>query len=238
MVAGAGAADPSPTVSVVVPVLEEEATIARALDRLAADPLLDEVIVVDGGSRDRTVEIARRHPLAPRVLVTRPGRAAQMNAGAEAAHGELLVFLHADTALPPGAGAGLRRVARRRDIVGGNFALRFDGPGLFPRVLGATYAVQRVLGVFYGDSAIFARRPWFRARGGFPEIAIMEDYEMARALVTSGRSVLLSGPALTSSRRWRRDGVPRTVASWIIIRWLYIAGVSPDRLARLYRAVR
>ncbi|MGI9540275.1 MAG: TIGR04283 family arsenosugar biosynthesis glycosyltransferase [Miltoncostaeaceae bacterium] len=229
---------PSPRVSAVVPVLQEESTIERVLDHLAAQPQVDEIVVVDGGSSDRTVELARRHPVGARVLRSSPGRARQQNAGARAASGRIVLFIHADTRLPPGGAAGLARVAGSADVAGGNFAVRFDGPGLFPRALGATYAVQRALGVFYGDSAIFCRRRWFLERGGFPEIEIMEDYELARAIVGTGASRRLPGPAITSSRRWRAAGIPRTVASWVVIRWLFIAGVSPARLARLYAIIR
>lgn len=230
-------ADP-PRLSVVVPVIEEESTIERALDHLAAQPQVGEIIIVDGGSSDQTVDVARRHPVGARVLTSTAGRARQQNLGARAATGRVLLFLHADTRLPPGGAAALAALADRACITGGNFAVRFDGPGVFPRVLGATYALQRALGVFYGDSAIFCRRRWFLDRGGFPEIEIMEDYELARAIVRSGGARRLRGPAVTSARRWRSAGIPRTIATWMIIRWLFIAGVSPARLARLYAVVR
>lgn len=222
----------------IVPVLQEATTIVAVLDHLLALRPPVEVIVVDGGSADATAALATAHPARPRVLRVAGGRACQQNAGAAVARGDVLLFLHADTRLPPGAGAALAALARRPGVVGGNFALRFDGPGLFPRVLGAVYATQRRLGVFYGDSAMFVRRDAFRALGGFRDLPIMDDYDLARRLHRTGRAVRLPGPAVTSSRRWRRMGVARTVAVWVVIRWLYLAGVDPARLARLYRVVR
>lgn len=224
--------------TVIVPTLEEASTITRTLDHLGALRPRAELIVVDGGSRDATAALAGAHPARPRVLTVPGGRARQLQAGAALARGALLVFLHADTRLPPGAGAALAALAARPELVGGNFALRFDGPGLFPRLLGAVYAVQRRLGVFYGDSAIFVRADALRALGGVPQLPIMDDYELARRLHRTGRTVCLAGPAVTSSRRWRRMGIGRTVATWVLIRWLYLAGVSPARLARVYRVVR
>jgi rSAM/selenodomain-associated transferase 2 len=221
-------------VSVVVPTLGEAAALPGLLDHLATLQGRFEVIVADGGSRDGTPEAAARHPLAPRVLHVAGGRARQMNAGAAEARGGLLVFLHADTRLPATAYRSL--TASTAD--GGNFAIRFDGGDAFSRVLGAWYRVQRRLGVYYGDSAIWLRREAFVALGGFRALPIMDDYDLARRLERGFRTACLPGPAITSARRWRALGVPRTVLSWVVIRWLFLAGVSPDRLARLYRRAR
>ena len=226
----------TPLVSVIVPALDEAGEMRALLDHLAALDGELEVIVADGGSGNGTPELAERHPARPLVVRAPRGRAAQMNAGAERARGELLVFLHADTRLPADACARLRRVPR--SVLGGNFALRFDGGDRFARVLGAWYSVQRRLGVYYGDSAIWLRRGAFRAIGGFRPLPIMEDYDLARRLERHGRTACLPGPAVTSGRRWRAIGVPRTVLTWIAIRWLFLAGVSAERLASLYRKAR
>jgi rSAM/selenodomain-associated transferase 2 len=231
--AGAG----SPLVSVIVPVLDEERALPRLLDHLAALPGAIEVIVVDGGSADASREIVRAHPLGARLLAAAGGRAGQMNAGAAAAAGAVLVFLHADTRLPATAHASLA-AALARGVEGGNFAVRFDGGGAFARFLTAFYAVQRRLGAFYGDSAIFVRADAFRALGGYRPLPVMEDHDLARRLRRRGRTACLPGPAVTSSRRWRRLGMARTVASWLAIRWLYALGVPAERLARLYRPAR
>ncbi len=227
-----------PLVSLVVPVLDERAALPRLLDHVAALPGRFEVVVVDGGSRDGSAELVAAHAVGARVVRSAPGRARQQNAGARAAGGDVLAFLHADSRLPASAHASLAAALEDARVVGGNFRLRFDGDDRFARVLGAWYAVQRRLGVWYGDSTIWVRPEVFAALGGFPELEIMEDYALVRALRRAGRTVCLPGPALTSGRRWRALGVPRTVASWVAIRWLFLAGVPPRRLARMYRMVR
>jgi rSAM/selenodomain-associated transferase 2 len=225
-------------VSIVVPVLNEAAALPALLDRLAELEGRWEIVVSDGGSTDATPDIAAAHLLRPRVVRAPRGRAAQMNAGARAASGDVLLFLHADTRLPDGAYAELVRAVADPAVQGGNFALRFDGGDRFSRVLGAWYALQRRARVYYGDSAIWLRRDAFERLGGFRALQIMEDYDLVRRMERSGRTACLPGPAVTSARRWQRLGLARTIASWVVIRWLFIAGASPARLARLYPHVR
>jgi rSAM/selenodomain-associated transferase 2 len=229
--------DRGPLVSIVVPLLDEAAALPGLLDHLAELHGRFEVIVADGGSTDGTIDLARAHALRPRIVAAR-GRARQLNTGAAAARGDALVCLHADTRLPYDAYTSLCRALREFDLVGGNFALRFGGGDSFSRVLGAWYAVQRRLGVYYGDSAIWARRGAFEALGGYRELPIMDDYDFVRRLERHGRTACLPGPAMTSARRWQQIGLPRTIASWLVIRWLYLSGVPAARLARLYRHVR
>jgi rSAM/selenodomain-associated transferase 2 len=222
-------------VSVVIPTLEEAAELPRTLDHLATLDGDFEVVVADGGSRDATVRLAAAHPRADAVVqAPGGGRARQLNAGAARATGDVLVFLHADSRLPATAARSLRATGAD----GGNFALRFDGGDRFSRVLGAVYALQRRFGLYYGDSALWVRRPAFDRLGGFRELPIMDDYDFVRRLERSAPTACLAGPATTSSRRWRRQGILRTVASWLVIRWLFVAGVPPVRLAQLYRLVR
>lgn len=225
-------------VCVVIPTLDEARELPRALDHLAAVPGDWEVVVADGGSRDATLAIARAHPRADVVVQASGGRAAQLNAGVAASSGDPIVFLHADSRLPFGAHAALRGAARPGGPVGGNFALRFRGEGAFARALGAVYALQRRLGFYYGDSSVWARRESVAALGGFRPLPIMDDYDFVRRLERLGPTSRLPGPATTSARRWERAGVLRTVLSWIVIRWLFVAGVDPARLAGLYRRVR
>jgi len=226
-----------PLVSVIVPVLQERAAIGRTLDHLQALRGRFEVIVVDGGSTDGTLDAARAHAVGARLVRSGRGRGHQMNAGARIARGEVLLFLHADTRLPMTAYRSLVR-AVRAGAAGGNFDLRFDGGGAFAATLGVVYRLQRMVRVFYGDSAIWVTRRAFARLGGYPEIPIMEDLQLARALMATRCTVKLPGPAITSSRRWHQAGITRTVVLWVLIRYLYFLGVAPDRLARLYRVVR
>lgn len=238
--AGAGACGTAaaPLVSVIVPTLEEERVLPSLLDHLAGLAGHFEFVVADGGSTDATVACARAHALAPRVVEATGGRARQLNVAAGGARGDLFVFLHADSRLPPSAYSSLASAWSDPAVVGGNFALRFEGDDVFAGTLTAVYALQRRLGYFYGDSSIWVRPADFAALGGFREIPVMEDYDLARRLARRGRVACLAGPARTSSRRWRRIGVARTVLAWTTIRWLYLLGVAPERLASLYRRAR
>jgi rSAM/selenodomain-associated transferase 2 len=225
-------------ISVVVPLLDEAATVGSLLDHLAGLEGRLEVILADGGSTDATVQMAHKHASAPRVITSARGRAAQMNAGAAVARGEAIIFLHADTRLPPQAYQLISIALADGRVIGGNFSLRFDGGDRFSRLLGLWYRAQRRAGIYYGDSAVWLRRDTFEQLDGFRALPIMEDYDLVRRLERAGRTACLPGPAITSARRWQRLGLARTIASWVLIRWLYLAGVSPARLARLYPRVR
>ena len=232
----------TPLVSILIPALDEARELPHLLDHLAALHGRWEIMVADGGSRDATRQIATGHPLHPRVVEQTGGRAAQLNAAARVASGDILLFLHADSRLPRDAYASLAEAHRTPDVQGGNFALRFDDgdrSGTFERVLGAVYRVQRRHGLYYGDSSVWVTRCAFADLGGFREIAIMDDYDFVRRLERApGTTRCLPGPATTSGRRWRQAGIARTVLAWFVIRRLYVAGVAPDALARLYRVVR
>ncbi len=208
------------------------------LDHLAALPGSIEVVVADGASEDDTARVAVRHLLAPRLVEARGGRARQLNAGAAASVGDVLVFVHADSRLPSDAHRSLVSACVDDRAVGGNFRLEFEGDDLFGRGLSAYYRFSRRFGVYYGDSSIFVRRDVFQRLGGLRELPIMDDYDLARRLERAGPTACLPGPAVTSSRRWRRAGIARTVASWVAIQLLYSVGVPAARLAPLYRRIR
>ena len=221
-------------VSIVVPALDEAEGIERTLRPL--QPLRArgaEVIVVDGGSRDATRALAA--PLADRVLEAPRGRAAQMNAGAAAARGEVLVFLHADTLLPEGALDAIDSALADGRRAWGRFDVRIEGASpMLALVAAAMNLRSRATGIATGDQAIFARRAAFEAAGGFPAIALMEDVALSKALKRICRPACLRERVATSGRRWERHGVLRTVVLMWRLRLSYALGADPSRLARRY----
>lgn len=222
-------------ISIVVPALDEAAGIQSVLAPL--QPLRErghEVIVVDGGSTDGTPDLAAS--LADRVISSPRGRAVQQNAGAAAASGDVLLFLHADTALPDGADAlvlgGLRRTGRGW----GRFDVRLSGRHPLLRVVERMIGIRsRLSGIATGDQAIFVRREWFWRGGGFPELPLMEDVAITRALKRLGRPLCLRTRVTTSSRRWEERGIARTILLMWRLRWAYFRGADPAELARRYR---
>jgi rSAM/selenodomain-associated transferase 2 len=220
--------------TLTVPVLDEAAGIVTALQRLA--PLRargHEVIVVDGGSRDATPELAA--PLADAVLTSPRGRARQMNAGAAAAQGEVLLFLHADTALPDGAEAAIES-AVAAGARWGRFDVRIAGRSpLFPVIAALMNARSRLTGIATGDQAIWVVASLFRDLGGYADLPLMEDIELSRRLRAVSRPACLRERVLTSGRRWEQHGVWRTVFLMWRLRWRYWRGTPADVLARAYR---
>jgi rSAM/selenodomain-associated transferase 2 len=218
--------------SVVVPTLDEGGAIVGALE--SADAQGVERIVVDGGSADATIALARAH--ADLVLVTERGRALQMNAGARAAAGEVLLFLHADTTLPQGYAAHVAAALADPGVVAGRFDVRLDARGPLYACLGRLISLRsRLTGIATGDQAIFVRRAVFEAVGGFPPEPIMEDVALSRALRRRGRIACLRAAVRTSARRWQRDGAVRTILLMWALRLAYYAGVPTRILARAYR---
>ena len=225
----------SPLISVVVPVLDEAGAIARSLQPL--QPLRGrgvEVIVVDGGSQDGTRCFAR--PLCDRVLDAPRGRARQMNVGAGVASGRVLLFLHADTRLPPDWSRMVRGALGDHGREWGRFDVRLDGVHPMLRVVERAMNLRsRLSGIATGDQAIFVTRVAFRAAGGFPDIALMEDIALSRALRARSRPVCLRTAVVTSSRRWERNGIARTIVLMWRLRLEYAFGTDSEKLARLYR---
>jgi rSAM/selenodomain-associated transferase 2 len=222
-----------PALSIVVPVLNEAGGIEATLRSLA--PLRArgaELIVVDGGSRDATLALAR--PLADQVFVAPAGRARQMNAGAAAARGDVLLFLHADTQLPEGADALVRNAVRRAPW--GRFDVRIDGRPLLLHVVAAAMNLRsRCTGIATGDQAFFVTRTAFDRVGGFPDQPLMEDVEISRRLRALGRPACLRERVVTSGRRWEARGVWSTIFLMWRLRWRYWRGAPAEALARAYR---
>jgi rSAM/selenodomain-associated transferase 2 len=227
-----------PLVSVVVPVLDEAEGIAATLASLQAlRGAGGEVIVVDGGSRDATRAIAS--PLADRLIEAPRGRALQMNAGAKAARGALVVFLHGDTLVPAGALEGLGARLERSGRSWGRFDVSIAGAGpLLALVAILMNARSRLTGVATGDQAIFARRDAFERAGGFPEIPVMEDVALSKRLKRESPPLCLRERVLTSGRRWRRRGTLRTILLMWRLRLAYALGADPRLLARRYDVER
>lgn len=223
--------------SIIVPVLDEAASIAATLGAL--QPLRGEqaeVIVVDGGSRDATCAIAR--PLADLVLPASRGRALQMNAGAVAASGDVLVFLHADTTLPRDAARAIEAaLAAGREW--GRFDVAIEGSHPMLAVVAMLMNTRsRWTGIATGDQAIFVRRAAFHAAGGFPTIPLMEDVAISRALKRVSRPAALRQRVVTSGRRWERHGIFRTIMLMWKLRAAYALGADPHRLAQRYEVRR
>ena len=219
--------------SIVIAVLDEAAAIEAALAALAPYRRRGvELVVVDGGSSDRTVELAR--PLADRVLSSPRGRAAQMNAGAAAAQGDVLLFLHADTYLPETADRlvldGLARSGRRW----GNFDVCIDGGGPLGIIAIMMNTRSRLTGIATGDQAMFVTRAGFESAGGFPPIALMEDVALSARLKRLGRPLGLRARVTTSARRWRAHGTLRTVLFMWRLRLAFYLGADPAKLAQAY----
>lgn len=228
----------TPLISVIIPVLNEEAALEPLLRQLGREPTAHEVIVVDGSSTDRSVDVARS---SGAIVISSPcGRGNQICRGVEQACGDVLFFLHADSAFPPG---GLQRIrealAEYPQAVGGNFRLVFDGGSGFSRWLTGFYAFIRFFRLYYGDSGIFVLRSVYDAIGGMRPIPVMEDLEFVRRLERSGRTCrIMDKPLVTSSRRFDGRWPPGIVYGWLKLHALFWLGVAPERLARMYGAHR
>lgn len=222
-----------PSVTAVIPALNEEASLGRTLDRVQNEPRV-EVIVVDGGSSDGTVELVQARGV--KVLHARRGRARQMNMGADHACGEILLFLHADTLLPVGWTRHVLETLRNREVVVGAFELRIDSPMRGLRLIERlTHFRCTTMQMPYGDQALFVRRELFEKVGGFPEIPIMEDFLLVRQLRKLGRIAIASDAVVTSGRRWEKLGLWRTTAINQFMVLGYYLGIPLERLERIYQ---
>jgi rSAM/selenodomain-associated transferase 2 len=215
--------------SIVIPALNEGEGIHSCLQALV--PLRrrgHEVIVADGGSADRTAELSA--PWCDRVVSSARGRGVQMNAGARQATGDALVFLHADTVLPPEADRLVTATLQER--LWGRFDVEIEGRHPLLKLVGRAMNLRsRLTGIATGDQAIFVRRDAF---AGFPEIALMEDIAFSREMKRRGAPACLRQRVRTSGRRWESRGVLRTIVLMWRLRLLYFFGAPPERLARLY----
>jgi rSAM/selenodomain-associated transferase 2 len=237
----------SPTCSVIIPILNEATLIRELVAQLVTVRGITDIIVVDGGSSDGTLEILEKFmagaarspsPVTVRVTTGEPGRAHQMNRGAALSTAEILVFLHADTRLPADALKWLT-TAHRSDRVWGRFDVDFDTHNWAMRVI-AWFMNHRsaLTGIATGDQAIFVRRHSFEQIGGYPQIPLMEDIAMSKQLKRVTKPYRIRTPVITAARRWQANGVLTTIGRMWYNRLLYWVGVSPSRLAARYRHVR
>ena len=222
-------------ISVIIPVLNEAKILEQSLSRLILQLKGHELIIVDGGSTDETPLIAKRYG---QVISSGRGRARQSNAGAAAARGDILLFLHADVWLDSEAIEGVE-TAISAGYVGGAFKQRIEGNHPLYRLIecAANFRAKRMR-IFYGDGGIFVRRTHYDQIGGFPDIPIMEEVRFSRKLCQHGEVTLVEPGIHISARRWQQNGILRTTLTNWLITLLYLLRVSPNRLAKLYRHIR
>jgi rSAM/selenodomain-associated transferase 2 len=224
-----------PLVTVVIPVLDDTTALTSLLPTLPVDPSV-QIVVVDGGDgHDNPSDTLReRHPEVEWIRSAR-GRGVQMNAGAKRARGRWLVFLHADTRLGAGWLDLLRRLDEQPSIVGGSFRFALDSAARWARWIERGVRLRvRLFDLAYGDQALFARRDVFEELRGYTELPLMEDVDFIRRLRRRGRLEHADVPALTSARRWERDGWIRRTVENVALILLFLAGWSPAWLARRY----
>lgn len=222
-------------ISVIIPVLNEEAVIGACLAQFCGVEDV-ELIVVDGGSTDDTQEVVEALGRAQWVQVGKAGRALQMNAGVERATGDVFLFLHADTFLPSDGLMLIRDSLRVFGVVGGRFRLGLSEETIGFRLVAFFSTLRsRYLGITYGDQGIYIRRETFNAVGGFPPLQLFEDSEFCARVARMGKFVMLNARVCSSTRRWRKWGFVRTVVEMWVLRILYACSVSDVTLSRWYR---
>lgn len=223
--------------SFVIATLNEAPRIAETIQAVRLADSAAEIIVADGGSDDGTRAVARA--AGARVLAAPRGRGAQLAAGAAQASGEVLVFLHADTRLPPGAAKALRRALADPAAIGGNFRVVFDGGSAFADWLTGFYAWFRRKGLYYGDSVMFLRRAVYDELGGLRPLALMEDFDLNRRMERRGGTLCIQEPpVVTSARRFERRHPAAIFCQWLLLHALYYLRLPSQQLARLYDSER
>lgn len=223
-------------ISIIIPVLNEAALITQTL--LTLQPLRavgHELIVVDGGSSDGTMALAK--PLADQIILSSRGRSQQMNAGARIAQGEILLFLHSDTLLPKGADQLIIREMEKRRKIWGRFDVCLSGRHFLFRIVELLMNLRsRITGIATGDQTIFVQRKLFEMVGGFPNIDLMEDIALSRLLKRYGPPLCLWQRVVTSSRRWESKGIFRTIFLMWSLRMAYFYKADPRQLAQFYES--
>ncbi len=223
------------TISIIIPVLNEAGVIQQTLERLQENPGV-EIIVIDGGSQDKTVALAQQTG-AKVLTVKSKGRAAQMNAGAAIAQGSILLFLHADTQLPLDFNYLAVHTLEQPGVIAGAFELAIAGTDKSLRWIEIMVKMRsRLLSLPYGDQAIFLKKQTFKDMGGFADLPIMEDFELVQRLKRQGKIAIAPARVITSGRRWQKLGVwQTTLINQLVIAGYYL-GIPADKLSNLYRS--
>lgn len=223
-------------ISIIVPVLNEEKSIEKLLVHLGSLKGEKEVIVVDGGSCDKTVDIASKYA---KVIHSSKGRSKQMNEGVKAALGDILWFVHSDSKLHNSSLECIEK-AIQKGCIGGGFSLYFyDYDTLFMKFVAKTSNFRaKLFGLIFGDQGIFMKKDIFLKLGGYPDIELMEDWKLSKKLYKAGRATILKTPIGTSARRFKSGGQLKTLLLMHKIKILYVLGISPSKLKQIYREAR
>lgn len=221
--------------------MNEEFSIAKTLDALSRLVNVWEIVIVDGGSSDRTIEIIENYKGKKEIKLIKTSeanRGKQLNEGTKHARGEIFWFVHADTRPVQGCGRQIKEFMRYDEVVGGNFKIIFDGEGKWARFLTWLYPQLRSIGLVYGDSAFFVRRETYEKIGGFRDLPLFEDVDLYKRLLKKGRFIYIDLPITTSSRRFENRSFLAAFLRWSIFQGLYWFGVPPRLLAKKYAPIR
>lgn len=228
-------------ISVIIPTFNEEETITKTLDAISRLVNVDEVIIVDGGSADKTVEIIENYDLKKPFKLIKFGeanRGKQLHEGAIRAAHEIFWFLHADTRPAQGCAREIKKYMKHDSVVGGNFQVLYDGGSRRARFMMRLHPQLQAIGLVYGDSAIFARREAYEKIGGYKPFPVLEDADFAKRLKKRGEFIFLNKAVTTSSRRFRQGAFFWTFAKWSAFQSLYWLGVPARFLVKIYNAFK